>query len=292
MRERLADSVQFDQVSGPAGLPEPRETKISGHFSGGCPDVHAPRGRITDPVLARQALCQARAVLFDLDGTLMSSGQVIDGAHEVLSTCAGRAMIVTNNSSDTAESLSASLADAGISMPPSRIVLAGVEAIRTIASRWPGASVMLLANPRMAQVAREMGLTIAHSQPDVVLTCRMTDFSYAVLSAAANAVRHGASFVVANPDFNHPGPHGDIIPETGSIAAAVAAASGRTPDLVLGKPETAFFSSALNRLGLTPQDVVMVGDNPQTDGLGALRLGMPHIILDADLSLRALVEPE
>jgi ribonucleotide monophosphatase NagD (HAD superfamily) len=44
--------------------------------------------------------------------------------------------------------------------------------------------------------------------------------------------------------------------------------------MVIGKPEPGLFEMACERLGLPATDCVMVGDRPDTDIVGAMRLGM------------------
>jgi 4-nitrophenyl phosphatase len=246
-------------------------------------------GPITDAVQARLALETARAVLLDLDGTLVREDEPIDGAHDLLLAHGERALILSNNSSDTERTISGRLRRIGFDIPPQRFLLAGTETVRLAAERWPGARVMLIASAAIRAAAEEAGLVPVSSDPEVVLLARTTAFNYATLALAANAVRDGAFFLVANPDMTHPGANGAIVPETGALAAAIAAASDREPDLVIGKPQPSFFRAALGRLGVSPQKAVMVGDNPDTDGAGARRLGMPHIIVGPDLPLRALV---
>jgi len=249
----------------------------------------AARGRLADVASARATLHAARAVLFDLDGTLIRTDEVIDGARDILSAFGDRAMILSNNSSETEEALSERLARSGLEVASRRIVLAGVETVRITASRWPRARAMMLASDKMVALARTLCLTVTDDSPDVVLVARTTAFDYEMLTRAANAVRSGAAFIVANPDLRHPGAAGRLVPETGALAAAIAAASGHEPTYVFGKPQPELFHAALARLGLAPDQVVMVGDNPTTDGAGASRLGIPHILLSEELPLRALV---
>ncbi|MGE0665262.1 MAG: HAD family hydrolase [Sphingomonadales bacterium] len=47
----------------------------------------------------------------------------------------------------------------------------------------------------------------------------------------------------------------------------------------LRKPDAALFQRAAGRLGLEPEDCVFVGDNPEADVLGALRVGMHAVWL-------------
>jgi len=43
------------------------------------------------------------------------------------------------------------------------------------------------------------------------------------------------------------------------------------------KPSAASFLLALNKMGLTPKEVIMIGDNPKTDQAGAVALGIDWV---------------
>ena len=61
--------------------------------------------------------------------------------------------------------------------------------------------------------------------------------------------------------------------------AALEYASGK-PALVVGKPERAFFDLALADLGLPPESVAMVGDDPGLDVAGAQAAGLRGILVE------------
>lgn len=237
---------------------------------------------------ARSAIARSRGLLVDLDGTLIRASEVIEGADQFLDRNRDRLVILSNNSSDTEASLSTRLARMSLCIPPQRIVLAGVEMVRTAARRWPQARTMMLASRQLTELAEACGLVITQSKPELVLLGVNDAFDYAALQRAANAIRSGAHFVVANPDFTHPGPNGTVVPETGSLAAAVGACTGTKPDLVFGKPEPSLFLAGLERLGIPPSAALMIGDNPDTDALGARRLGMACILLSSTLPLKEI----
>ena len=171
----------------------------------------------------------------------------------------------------------------GVTVRPRRIVLAGTLALELVARDRPGARVMLLGSPSLHAFAAALGLAVDDRQPDVVVVGRDRRFSYERLCLAANAVRAGAALVVANPDLTHPGTAGSIVPETGAILAAILACTGPTAHRIVGKPEHTLFLAGLEQLGCAPHEAVMIGDNVETDGRGAERLGMhfirvqPHI---------------
>ncbi len=57
---------------------------------------------------------------------------------------------------------------------------------------------------------------------------------------------------------------GGLSLDAGPFVAALEYASGK-PAIVVGKPERAFFELALEGLGLPPDMVAMVGDDPELD---------------------------
>lgn len=239
----------------------------------------------------------AAGYLIDLDGTLISGRQALPDALWLLEQVAGRFMLVSNDAEHTPEQLSRMLRPLGLAIRPERIVLAGMTAVDTIATDYPGASVMLLGSSSLRAYARRRGLWLDGPKTDVVLVMRDRKFSYAKLAAAADAVHRGARLVAACPDTSHPGPLGQPVPETGALAAAILSVAGPAPMRVIGKPEPILFEAACARLGIAPRDAVMVGDNPATDGQGASRLGMTfwqvrHGRLRGNLNLVHSAPPE
>lgn len=216
----------------------------------------------------------ARGYLIDLDGTLVSGRTVLKDARWLLNAVAGRFVLVSNNAEHTPAQLSRMLQTLGLAVAADQIILAGTCAIDRVAIEQPGASLMLLGSPALRAYARRRGLHLDASRPDVVLVARDRQFSYAKLAAAASALVDGARFIVAAPDLSHPGVDGKPVPETGALAAAIIACAGERDYTVIGKPERALFEMGCRRLGIDFSDAVMIGDNPQTDGLGARRLGM------------------
>jgi HAD superfamily hydrolase (TIGR01450 family) len=222
-------------------------------------------------------LHHARGVLVDLDGTLLTGETLVGGARELLAMVEGRFVIVSNNAEHTPAELAAMLGSLGLDVPADRIVLAGTLALELIARDLPQARVMLLGSPSLHDFAQALGLRVDDDHPEVVVVGRDRRFSYERLRLAANAVRAGAMLVAANPDLTHPGLAGGIVPETGAILAAILACTGPTAHRVVGKPEHTLFLAGLALLGCAPHEAVMIGDNIETDGRGAERLGMPFI---------------
>lgn len=217
-----------------------------------------------------------RGCLVDLDGTLVRGREALPGAAAFLEALGGRYVIVSNDAEHTPVELSRGLKRMGLAIPPHRLVLAGATAIDEIALKRPGARILVLASKSLMGHARGRRLVPVQERPEIVLLGRDRHFSYERLGAAANAVRDGAELVVANPDLVHPGPGGTVVPETGALLAALLACTGPVPYRLVGKPEPALLEAGLRILGLPKRAVMMVGDNPATDGEGARRCGLRY----------------
>lgn len=228
-----------------------------------------------------EALRDARGALVDLDGTLVTGRSLVAGAGRLLAVLEGRFAVVSNDAEHTPAELAHTLGGLGLVVPEERIVLAGAATLDLVAAETPGAGIMLLGSPALVGYARRLGLDPDAQHPDVVVVGRDRQFSFARLAAAANAVRAGAALLVANPDRTHPGRNGLVVPETGALASAILACTGPVLHRVIGKPEPALFLAGLALLGLEPAQAVMIGDNPETDGLGAERLGMRFLLVRA-----------
>jgi HAD superfamily hydrolase (TIGR01450 family) len=220
--------------------------------------------------------------ILDVDGTLLRGGHATEGAQAFLRAVEGRFVLVSNNSREISRSMSARLRRVGFDIPGERIILAGEETIAFVASRYPGARCLVAASTALRHCARRRGLVCVSEKADVVVLGRDVHWSYAKLALLANEVRRGAVLVAANPDLTHPGNDGLVVPETGSLLAAVEAAAGVAATHLIGKPAPTLFLAALERLRSTPRDTIVIGDNPLTDRAGARGLGLRSLIVHAD----------
>ncbi|MEM9761317.1 MAG: HAD-IIA family hydrolase [Pseudomonadota bacterium] len=220
-----------------------------------------------------------RAVLCDLDGCLISGETVLPGAGELVAAAGARLFIVSNNSTDTSETLSARLARLGLDLPAERLVLAGVTALEMLAREMPGGRVALFAAPALFAYAEATGLVLDDATPEVAVLARDTELTYPRLARLVRHAGAGVPLVVTNPDASHPAADGAPVPETGALLDAVRAC---LPDLevrIIGKPETTLIDEALRRAGAAPEEALFIGDNPATDGAGAARAGLDFALI-------------
>jgi HAD superfamily hydrolase (TIGR01450 family) len=183
--------------------------------------------------------------------------------------------VITNNSSDTPAALAERLARCDVRFPQEMVFTAGALLVQAVARDAGSSPVFAILSPAMRRFAQSLGLTLDEDAARFVAVGRDPAFDYRKLTAAANAIKRGARVIAANGDGSHPGSHGTVIPETGSILAAMSAAvgGGWKPEIV-GKPAPHLAMAALSRLGLAAAErVIVVGDNHDTDGTLAESIG-------------------
>lgn len=216
-------------------------------------------------------------VLVDLDGVVYTGSRAIDGATEALDKLTGEGKslaYVTNNASRSSETVAAHLRELGAPASAEQVFGSALAGAELLAGRVAaGATVLVTGSQVLADAVTAQGLVVvstAADRPDAVIQGFSPDLCWKNLAEAAHAITGGAIWVATNMDMTLPQEQG-LAPGNGSMVAAVAAATGKTP-LVAGKPEAALFETAARHSGV--ERALVVGDRLDTDILGGNRAGM------------------
>lgn len=238
---------------------------------------------MSEPIRLQQFLDgpwpERAAILADLDGCLVSGDTVLPGVPELFARCGARLWIVSNNSTDTARTLSARLAGLGLALPPERVLLAGEMTLRALQRTRPGARIALYATDPLQELARELGLVPDRAAPERVVLARDTALSFADIARIAEHAHADIPVTLANPDTSHPAADGTPVPETGALWAAVSAMVPQARVTSLGKPAPDMPREALRRAGVTAGAAVFIGDTAETDGMAAAAAGVEFVHL-------------
>jgi 4-nitrophenyl phosphatase len=218
-------------------------------------------------------------VCCDLDGVIWRGDDPIPGsagAVTALRDAGLRVAFLSNNSSATIADVVAKLARCGVDAEPDAVLTSAVAAAHLLADGVePGARVLASAGPGVVEALEHAGFSVVREPPAAAVVVGWhRDFDFADLDRTSRAVREGARFVATNLDATYPVP-GGLVPGAGSIVAAVATASGRSPE-VAGKPFPPTAALVHARFG---PDGVMVGDRPSTDGAMATALHWPFALV-------------
>jgi len=102
-------------------------------------------------------------------------------------------------------------------------------------------------------------------------------FTYDKMNAAFRYIRAGATFLALG--VNRYFRDGDQFSlDAGPFVQALEFATGQLAT-VIGKPAVEFYMSAVNAMHCKPEEVVMVGDDVETDVLGAVDAGLYGILV-------------
>ena len=218
-------------------------------------------------------------VCCDLAGVVWRGDTPIAGSADAVDRLRGAGlavMFLSNNSSQTIGEVVAKLAGAGIDTDPTTVLTSALAAAELLAPSLPaGARVLACAGPGVIEALGAAGFEVVREPPaDAVVVGFHRDFDYDELERTSRAVRDGARVVATNLDATYP-VVGGVVPGAGSLVAAVATASGRTPE-VAGKPEPAAVAMVRAHAG---DEGLVVGDRPSTDGALAAALGWPFALV-------------
>lgn len=226
-----------------------------------------------------------RAFIFDLDGCVYTGNTLVPGVQEFIQELREknrRLLFLTNNSREAGEELQAKLHRLGVRAVREEILSAAEIVGPLVQERFGPSRVLAVGSDTLQRLLREAGHSLlpleAYRDAQVVVVGHDFDFEYRKLTALSRAVVAGAVFLAVNVDPRLPVELGEFYPGCGSLVEAVAAAAGVRPEVV-GKPMPHIFRAALTRLGVRPQDAVMIGDSLVSDIQGAQGVGLRTIWL-------------
>ena len=253
-----------------------------------------------------ELLDRHRGVLLDVYGVLFDARGPLPGAASLLAELERRGTpyrIVTNDASRSQATYAARFAKHDISVSPERFVTSG-SLLPTYfrEHRLAGARTLVLGTADSIDFVREGGgAPISFSRDsacftneliEAVAVCDDDGFDFLkglelALSSIVRAVEAGypPALILPNPDLVYPKGGGELGFTAGAIALLLEAALARRfPGhglrfVHLGKPEPHLFVEAARQLGVAPHELVMIGDQLETDIAGARAAGCAGALL-------------
>ncbi len=220
-----------------------------------------------------------RAVLIDIDGVLTVSWQALPGAVRALRQIqdAGSAVrLLTNTTSHTRAEIGELLTDAGFDVDADSILTAPAATAAYLAEHHPGARCLLL---NSGDISVDLGdMVLDDSEPDVVVIGGAgREFSYEALDRAFRRLRAGAPLVAMHRNRYWRTDEGLRL-DSGAFVAGLEHAA-EVAAVVVGKPAPEFFAAALRSADVAAGDAVMVGDDIESDVLGAQHAGITGVLV-------------
>lgn len=228
----------------------------------------------------------ATGYIFDLDGTIYLGEALLPGARrliDALTSLDRKILFLSNNPTSSPADYAAKLTRLGI---PARRdqVLTSVDTMTSwLAGHHPKATVFPISEAPLKQALATAGIRMSEdpTEIDIVVASYDRTFDYRKLQIAFDAIRtHGpARLVTTNPDRYCPLPGGRGEPDAAAVIGAIEGCTGVRCEQNTGKPDPFMLEAALERLGLTGADCIMIGDRLTTDIRMAIDAGMPSALV-------------
>lgn len=225
----------------------------------------------------RQRLARVRGYLVDMDGTLyISGGTALPGAVgfiRAIEAAGRRRVVLTNNSSRDGQVYVDRLGKLGLVFERDDVLTSGDAAAAWLARETPLRRPFVLGTAALADACARAGLspTGFDGEPDCVLLGYDLELTYRRLADACLLVARGLPYYATHLDLTCIDVVG-LLPDAGAMAAAIAATTGGKWPTVLGKPTTAMLDAGLAKLGCGRDEVLVIGDQLDTD----IPLGLDH----------------
>ncbi|CAM2800390.1 TIGR01457 family HAD-type hydrolase [Fructilactobacillus fructivorans] len=237
-----------------------------------------------------------KGYLIDLDGTIYQGKKRIPAAKRFIERLQQNHipfLFVTNNSTKMPSEVVDNLANNhDIDVEDKNVYTSGIATAAYVNDDAKAnnitKSAYVIGENGLKEAMEAQGFNVFTDDPEYVVVGLDRDLTYQKLSRAVLGIAHGAKFVGTNPDARIPSENG-MLPSAGSIIDSVRYASGVDP-IMIGKPQTLIVEKALKQLGLKKSEVIMVGDNYDTDIMAGINDGMDTLITYTGVSTKRQVE--
>jgi NagD protein len=221
----------------------------------------------------RESLSKIKHVALDMDGTIYLGDTLFPFTKKFLEELSSAGIgysFLTNNPSKSISDYLRKLYNLGIDADEENMYTTSLAAIDYIKSHYPEAvKLFLLGTPSMISQFEKAGfISCADSPddvPDVLVAAFDMTLDYSRLCRAAWWASQGVPYIATNPDRVCPTDQKVVLVDCGSICKCIEHATGRQPDITLGKPDPNMLKGILDRHGLKPEEIAMVGDRIYTD---------------------------
>ena len=249
----------------------------------------------------KEACRRIRHVALDMDGTIYLGSQLFPWTKGFLKKLTDNGIgysFLTNNPTRSLDDYVKKLAGMGIEATREEVYTTAVATIDYIKSHYPEARrLFVLGTPSMIGEFEAAGFEMcaddAADRPDVLVVAFDTTLTYPRLCLASWWASQGVPYIATNPDRVCPTDQPVILVDCGSMCACIEHATGRQPDIVIGKPNPDMLRGIMDRYGYRPDEIAMCGDRIYTDVAMARNAGaLGVLVLSGETTLETAVNSD
>ena len=224
-------------------------------------------------VAVKNQLASIRHLALDMDGTIYKGGTLFDFTRPFLASMSELGIgvtFLTNNSSKSAADYLKRLEKLDLDVRADQLFTAGMATIEYLQVHHPEyRRLFILGTESLRKEFTQHGYTVVSDstteEPDAVVVGFDLELVYDRLCVAGYWIDQGKPFIATHPDLVCPTDQKTLLVDCGALCACLEKATGRPPDLVLGKPHPVMLDGILRRFDLQPEQLAMVGDRLSTD---------------------------
>jgi HAD superfamily hydrolase (TIGR01457 family) len=210
-----------------------------------------------------------KGFIFDLDGTVYRSDQLIPGADRIIRLLrekGKKVVFLSNKPIQTREDYAAKLTQLGIPTQSEEVINSTFVMTNYLKKIAPQARLFVVGETPFIEELKRAGFKITDEPKEIeyVVVAFDRTFDYQKLNVAFQAIKFGAHFVATNPDRTCPVEGGEI-PDCAGMIAAIEAVTGKKVEIIVGKPSPLIIQTALEVMVLKPEDCILIGDRLETD---------------------------
>ena len=217
-----------------------------------------------------------KGIICDIGGVLYETNKPIDGAIESIEALqkSYKIRFATNTTRRAPCTIISRLTKMGFTIDEKQLFTA-LAAAKSLVEKEGGKAYTLLTQDASDYFGE---LHSSNRANFVVVGDAAENFNYARLNRAFRILQGGAKLIAAAKNRYFKDSDGELSLDAGPFVSALEFASGKEATIV-GKPSATFFQLALESMGLEPHEVVMIGDDIESDIAGAQDLGMKAILV-------------
>lgn len=226
-----------------------------------------------DQTALLEACRKIKHVALDMDGTIYMGSNLFPFTHDFLKLLRDNGIgysFLTNNPTRSIKDYLAKLQKMGVEATEENMYTTAVATIDYLKANMPKARrLFVVGTPSMKaefeSAGFELTLPSADDKPDALIVAFDTTLEYERLCHASWLASQNLPYIATNPDRVCPTNLATVLVDCGSLCACIEYATGRTPDLVIGKPNPDMLSGIRYRHGLQADEIAMCGDRIYTD---------------------------
>lgn len=219
-----------------------------------------------------------KGILFDLDGVLYTGNTPIPGAVEAVEKIRAQGLIcrfVTNTSTLSLLSLQTKMRSMGFNIPREEIISAPQAAVHFLRSQKNPICRLLLADDVKQDFSE---FKQSDSKADFIIVGDIGNaWTYKILNEIFNSLMRGAKLIAIHKNRFWQTERG-LQMDIGAFIDGLEYASN-TSSMIIGKPSADFFNIALKDMRLKAEEVLMIGDDIDSDIGGAQAIGIKGVLV-------------